>query len=235
MSITFLRLTILVGGGFLMALPVQASSLMLSDSGCCSIDMSPVQVSAPVTIASFDPSLPSWIIGPSPSFYAVDFSFTANTYTCTVASPPGCAAPSVETIELDGNEMEGTTGLGDLQHITDSNCQISITPAHPSSVPYDTGICLVNSTDVGMISSAFNLSGTNATNPVNLTGAGVLSVAFQGPGNAPEVTFCAANCTATVTFYQTAADVAPEPGTVGLGLVGLALLFGLRRLRTAHH
>jgi hypothetical protein len=222
MTTTFLGLAILVGGGFLTVLPVQASSFTISDSGCCSIDMNSIPVSSPITVAEFDPAPPSWILGPSPSFYAVDFSFTVNDYLCG-----GCTVPSVAIIEFDGNEAPGTMLPPGLQVITGSTCEISIT----DNGTYNTGICLVNSTDVTNISNAFNLGGADnlSVDPLEMPGL--------SNGQTPNATFCVvgASCTATVTFYQTAADVAPEPATVAMEIVGLALCFGMRRRWAARH
>jgi hypothetical protein len=201
----------------LVALPVQASVFNITDTGCCSIDMNPIPVSSPITVASFDPLPPPWILGPSASFYAVDFSFTVSDYMCGSCTFPA----SVATIEFDGDQSEGTMLPPDLKSITGSTCQLSIT----GNGTFDTGICLVNSTDVTNISNAFNVSS-----------ADTLSVdPLVTNGNTPSADFCVvgARCTASVTFYQTAADLAPEPAAIAMEIAGLAFLFVLRRLRAA--
>lgn len=198
--------------------PAGASTFNITDIGCCNIDMGSIPVSSPVTVAEFDPLPPSWILGPSPSFYAVEFSFTVSDYQCG-----SCGLPtSVATIEFDGDETPGTALPPGLVAIGGSTCALNIN----GNGTFDTGVCLVSSSDV-----------TNLSNAFNLNGADTLSVdPLVKNGNTPNAAFCVvgAACTASVTFYQTAGDVAPEPATIGMGIAGLALCFAFRR-RWARH
>lgn len=213
----FWSFAILLGAvGLITPVTANAAAFTITDSGCCFIDMSPVQVSSPVTIANFDPATISFA-----SLYAVQFTFTINNYTCS-----GCQSPSLETIGFAGNETlcnSATPGptpcsgpTGTTYSILGSTCQMSITGNGTAS----TGICLVNSMDLADINSAFS------------SGANTLSVFFQGPGNAPIVNFCATNCSAMAIFYPTAADVGvPEPATIGLMATGIGLCLAFRRRR----